>query len=287
MANRAKAVLENVPGSFFVDTTCIDCDTCRQLAPQVFGAGGEFSYVQRQPAPHSGEERQALRALLACPTGSIGSDDARRASEVRGDFPLQLADGVYYCGYTSPKSFGGSSYFVRHPAGNWLIDSPKFLDVLARSFAAWGGIRHIFLTHRDDVADADRYAQAFGAQRIIHRRELAAQPAAERILEGIDSIALADDFLAIPTPGHTAGHCVLLYKDTFFFTGDHLWWDRDENRLGASRDYCWWNWPEQIASLRNLLDYPFSWVLPGHGDRVHLPADQMRAKLAELVHRLA
>jgi hypothetical protein len=32
MANFNKCVPENVPGEFFVDSTCIDCDTCRQLA---------------------------------------------------------------------------------------------------------------------------------------------------------------------------------------------------------------------------------------------------------------
>ena len=33
MASLAKLLPENVPGEFFVDSTCIDCDTCRQLAP--------------------------------------------------------------------------------------------------------------------------------------------------------------------------------------------------------------------------------------------------------------
>ena len=39
MANPKKRLPENVPGDFFVDSTCIDCDTCRQIAPQVFAEG--------------------------------------------------------------------------------------------------------------------------------------------------------------------------------------------------------------------------------------------------------
>ncbi len=39
MANPRKLVPENVPGDFFVDSTCIDCDACRQIAPSVFGRG--------------------------------------------------------------------------------------------------------------------------------------------------------------------------------------------------------------------------------------------------------
>ena len=32
MANLKKRVPENFPGDFFVDSTCIDCDACRQIA---------------------------------------------------------------------------------------------------------------------------------------------------------------------------------------------------------------------------------------------------------------
>ena len=61
-----------------------------------------------------------------------------------------------------------------------------------------GGLRRIFLTHRDDVADAARYAQHFAAQRIIHSAELAAQPEAEIVLEGKDLVPFGLDFLVIP-----------------------------------------------------------------------------------------
>jgi len=209
MAERARAVPENMAGPFFVDTTCIDCDTCRQLAPDTFGETGEFSFVRRQPRTPE-ENRAALRALIACPTGSIGSGDKRAITQTLADFPLAIAPGVFYCGFNSRKSFGGNSYFVEHPGGNWLIDSPRYVEHLARRFEASGGVRYIFLTHRDDVADADKYAARFGATRIIHRLELSAQPDAERVLDGRAAIQLLPDFRAIPTPGHTRGHCALL-----------------------------------------------------------------------------
>lgn len=289
MADRREAVLENVPGAFFVDTRCINCDACRQLAPAVFGETDEFSFVKQQPAS-SDDRRAALRAVLACPVGAIGSPFAAELKEVRRDFPLPLDDGLYYCGFNSERSFGGNSYFLRRPEGNWLIDSPRYMDQLARTFDDWGGVSHIFLTHRDDVADAGKYARRFGAKRVIHRRELASQPESEIVIDGHDPVSLGAGLLAIPTPGHTAGHMVLLADDRYLFTGDHLWWvPEDENgapaagRLGASRSYCWWSWPRQIESLALLANYSFVWVLPGHGQRVHLPGDQMRQKLEELV----
>lgn len=285
MANPKKRLPNNTPGDFFVDSTCINCDACRQLAPATFADSGEYSFVYAQPADAE-LTRQALWALLACPTGSIGTVEHNQASEVKHDFPLPLEGGVYYCGFNSPKSFGGNSYFIRHAGGNWLVDSPKFLPFLVGRFEEMGGIRHIFLTHRDDVADADRYARHFRAKRFIHREELDAQPGAEVVLDGTDPVPLQPGFLAIPTPGHTRGHCVLLYDGRYLFTGDHLDWDRDERRLSASPDYCWDSWPDQTRSMAKLLEFSFAWVLPGHGQRVQLTPEEMHRQLAALVERM-
>src|SRR5262249_27455382 len=49
MASLHARLPENVPGPFFVDSTCINCDTCRQLAPATFGDNGQFSFVASQP----------------------------------------------------------------------------------------------------------------------------------------------------------------------------------------------------------------------------------------------
>jgi glyoxylase-like metal-dependent hydrolase (beta-lactamase superfamily II) len=90
----------------------------------------------------------------------------------------------------------------------------------------------------------------------------------------------------VPTPGHTAGHCVLLFRERFLFTGDHLSWDRHERRLAASSDYCWYSWPQQVESMGRLAEFAFEWVLPGHGQRVRLPAEEMRQQMRDLVTRL-
>src|SRR5262249_11852170 len=135
MADPRKTVPENVGGDFFVDAPCIDCDACRQISPAVFAEGPGHSFVRRQPG--SAHERQsAFHALLSCPTGSIGCRDGNEAGAAISDFPLLVEDPVFYCGFNSPKSYGGNSYFLRHPAGNWLIDSPKFLKPLVTRLEA-------------------------------------------------------------------------------------------------------------------------------------------------------
>jgi glyoxylase-like metal-dependent hydrolase (beta-lactamase superfamily II) len=106
------------------------------------------------------------------------------------------------------------------------------------------------------------------------------------ILDGEAPIVLAPQFVAVPTPGHTKGHCVLLYRRRYLFTGDHLAWDRHEKHLEAYHDYCWYSWPRQVGSMRRMAEFPFEWVLPGHGQRVYLPGTEMRRQMEELVDRM-
>lgn len=289
MADLKKTVPENVPGDFFVDLTCINCDTCRQLAPESFKDAGEYSYVYDQPG-NEGEERRATQALLACPTGSIGTRGQNQAKQVISDFPMQLAENVFYCGFNSPKSYGANSYFIQDKLGNWLIDSPKFLPHLVDRFAALGGIKYIFLTHQDDVADAKRYAQKFGAERIIHRFDLAAEPDSEIVIDGVKTIDFAPQYQIIPVPGHTKGHMVLLHKGLYLFTGDHLAYEPESERLLAFHDVCWYSWKEQITSMERLHSFLESqrceWILPGHGSRVQLDSSSILSDLSTLIKRM-
>ena len=42
----------------------------------------------------------------------------------------------------------------------------------------------------------------------------------------------------------------------------------------------------QAESMRRLADFRFEWVLPGHGQRVHLPAHEMRAEVLRLADEM-
>ncbi len=75
MADRTLKTPLNVPGPFYVDDTCIDCDLCRETAPGTFrrdDANG-FTYVWKQPATPK-EYALAQDALGSCPTDTIGGD---------------------------------------------------------------------------------------------------------------------------------------------------------------------------------------------------------------------
>jgi glyoxylase-like metal-dependent hydrolase (beta-lactamase superfamily II)/ferredoxin len=285
MADPKKRLPANAAGAFYVDSTCINCDTCRQLAPQVFDDSGPYSFVRHQP---DGPEqvRQAARALLACPTHSIGQAGGTFPKEVQDDFPLAVEGPVSYMGFNSAKSYGGNSYLIRHPGGNWLVDSPQYLSHLVKKLEAWGGLKYVYLTHGDDVADSDKYAAHFGARRVIHEGDISSAPDAEIVLKGEASVEIEAGFRVIPSPGHTRGHSVLVHDDKYLFTGDHLAWDREGRCLDAWKDYCWYSWERQIESMKKLRQEHFEWVLPGHGQKVKLEASEMQERLAQLLERM-
>jgi len=283
MADISKKLNGNAPGEFYVDSSCIDCDLCRQIAPDVFREEGDASVVRRQPGTPA-ETLRAEMALLTCPTASIGTVRKHDLTAALASFPERIEENVYFCGFASEASYGGSSYLIARPGGNVLVDSPRFTAPLVRRIEEMGGVRWMFLTHQDDVADHRKFRERFGCDRIMHAGD--ADFPVERIIEGREPVRLDGDLVVVPTPGHTAGHQALLYRDRFLFTGDHLWWNPEAGRLSASRRYCWHSWSEQRRSMKLLLDLPFEWVLPGHGARHHAPAAEMKERIGDLIARM-
>ena len=129
-------------------------------------------------------------------------------------------------------------------------------------------------THQDDCAHHAEWQQLLHEfirqpappRRVVHRGELPSWR------EGLDqcevlwdgpALQLEPDLTLIHTPGHTAGSACLLYGQTLF-TGDHINL-RENNALAGSRDFCFHSWSEVLRSNRNLLNYDFTTVLPGHG----------------------
>jgi glyoxylase-like metal-dependent hydrolase (beta-lactamase superfamily II)/ferredoxin len=283
MATRPRRLPRNVPGDFFVDSSCIDCDTCRWMAPAVFDRADEQSRVHAQPAG-AAEQRAAELALLACPTGSIHTETKRDMAAARAAFPLPIEAEVFHCGYHSEASFGAASYLIRRPperGGNVLVDSPRWNRALVRRLEELGGVRTLFLTHVDDVAEHARLAAHFGCERTMHA--LDAVPGVERVFEGTEPFALDPELRVIPTPGHTAGSACLLHRETFLFTGDHLAWSEPRGHLYAFRGATWFDWETQVRSMERLASERFEWVLPGHGWRRRFPAEEMRGEMARCV----
>jgi len=77
MATKADRYPENVPGPFYVDDQCIDCDACREVAPRFFKRNDERGYSFVHTQPKSDEERANCKeAMDGCPVEAIGDDGA-------------------------------------------------------------------------------------------------------------------------------------------------------------------------------------------------------------------
>ena len=75
MADKENIVKENVPGLYYVDSECIDCDACRDAAPDHFKQEEDegYSFVFKQPV--TPEEIEACDdAIEECPVEAIGKD---------------------------------------------------------------------------------------------------------------------------------------------------------------------------------------------------------------------
>jgi glyoxylase-like metal-dependent hydrolase (beta-lactamase superfamily II)/ferredoxin len=275
---------QNVNGDFYVDSTCIDCDTCRWMAPEVFYDVDDQSAVYHQPT-NEAQRLAALEALLACPTSSIGTVEKPKDIKVAQEkFPILVVENVYHCGYHSEKSYGAASYLIQLPEGNILVDSPRFTPPLVKRLEEMGPIRYMYLTHKDDVADHQKFAEHFQCDRILHTDDITADTRNVEIqLTGSEPFALTPDLLIIPVPGHTKGQTALLYKNKFLFTGDHLAWSESLHQLTAFYGVCWYSWSEQTKSMRNLANYSFEWVLPGHGRRFHADNESMRQQMHKCI----
>lgn len=74
MADKDETVPENVDGTFYVDTSCIYCELCTEVAPRIFKESKENGWAFVAKQPETPEERAyASEALEACPTESIGA----------------------------------------------------------------------------------------------------------------------------------------------------------------------------------------------------------------------
>jgi ferredoxin len=75
MADREDKNRENITGKFYVDSQCIDCDLCRETAPNNFTRSDDegYSFVYKQPV-NAEEESQCREAMEGCPVEAIGED---------------------------------------------------------------------------------------------------------------------------------------------------------------------------------------------------------------------
>jgi len=75
MADAKDKVKDSIPGKWYVDSQCIDCDLCRTTAPNNFKQNPDegYSFVYAQPT-NDEEAKLCQEAMDECPVEAIGND---------------------------------------------------------------------------------------------------------------------------------------------------------------------------------------------------------------------
>eukprot|EP00959_Pyramimonas_sp_CCMP1952_P236776 4948327-Pyramimonas_sp.AAC.1 len=142
------------------------------MVPEVYSFVDGKSAVTMQPKDGALRLR-ALQAAVACPTGSIRTEQSDPLAKIAAEsFPVLVAGSdalsrsleVYHLGYHSVKSYGAASYLIHDKAKgmNIMVDSPRYNTRLVKAIKdRFGGVDYIYLTHVDDVAEHAKLAETF------------------------------------------------------------------------------------------------------------------------------
>lgn len=271
--------------AWYVDDRCTNCDVARQFAPELIGESQGKSYMLREPV-NEAETTHLHAAVFACHTRSIRPESGK-LDQATDPFPLALDDDLLICGHNSTQTAGANSYLLLRPSGTaMMIDTPRWSPALADRYAASGSVTDVLLTHRDHAAHGRQYADHFGARLWIHEGDLDAAPDADVVIRGLEAVEIGKGVTAVPLPGHTRGSVLYLADDRYCFSGDSFYWSRMTGDLEVVESVTWYSIEELAASLNRVADrLRFEYVLPGHGDRRRLPAEEMSRRLRDLAER--
>ena len=168
--NKATRREANAEGIFYVSEGCINCGTCRWMAPETFVAHGFKSAVAHQPLLEGAGAatqvealesrgttedtnnaiksahltsptplRRAVQAMVTCPSGSIRTSAPLRRlvrTVAEEDFPMavdaQRLPGVYHLGYHCHDNLGAASYLLVRsvPGGSQQQQGSNYQNIM-------------------------------------------------------------------------------------------------------------------------------------------------------------
>ncbi|OAB63438.1 MBL fold metallo-hydrolase [Leptolyngbya valderiana BDU 20041] len=164
-------------------------------------------------------------------------------------------------------TLGGTAYFIVENDGNILIDAPPWNEETQAFVRDRGGVRSLFVTHRDSIGKAQQIQTDTGCAIVVHEREAYLLPEAE-VTTFSEELEIASDISGIWTPGHTPGSaCVYLSRHGgVLFSGRHLLPNSD-GQPRPLRTAKTFHWPRQLRSVAKLRDRfspeTLSWICPG------------------------
>ncbi|HEY9621449.1 MAG TPA: MBL fold metallo-hydrolase [Crinalium sp.] len=167
--------------------------------------------------------------------------------------PRPVLDGIFAF---SPNrhTLGGTAYFIQEASGNILVDSPPWDESVQSWISDQGGLRWLFITHRDGIHHVREIQQMFGCEVVIQEQEAYLLPGLT-VTSFQHDFQLSDQTRAVWTPGYSPGSSCLYstVHGGVLFSGRHLLPNQQGEPvpLRISKTF---HWKRQIKSIQRLLD---------------------------------
>lgn len=151
-------------------------------------------------------------------------------------------------------TLGGTAYLIVEKSGNILIDCPAWSEAHQQFLQYWGGVRWLFISHREGIGKAGEVFRDLGCDILVQEQEAYLLPEL-RVTTFQQELALSPSSTAIWTPGHSPGSSCLYYSGLggVLFSGRHLLPDLQGNPVPV-RTSKTFHWLRQLKSVRALRD---------------------------------
>ncbi len=172
---------------------------------------------------------------------------------VEGKPPLAVLDNLVAFS-PNRQTLGGTAYFIETTAGNVLVDCPPW-TLATQQFLGDRGVRWLFLTHRNAMAQVKTLQAALGCEVVVQEQEAYLLPELETQTFHREA-EIAPGLTAIWTPGYSPGSACLHWASQdggVLFTGRHLLPTR-QGGITPLRTSKTFHWPRQLKSVTALGD---------------------------------
>jgi glyoxylase-like metal-dependent hydrolase (beta-lactamase superfamily II) len=183
--------------------------------------------------------------------------------------PREILTGIY--AFTpNRETLGGTSYLILGKAGNILVDCPGWSEGQQSTFKDFfekhGGVRWLFLTHRDGISQVRKMQSDLGCEVMIQEQEAYLLPEVS-VTSFTEEITLGDA-VGIWTCGYSPGSSCLYvpFHGGILFSGRHLLID-PQGSLTPITSRKTFHWRRQLRNVEKLKTRfspeTLSYICPG------------------------
>ena len=155
------------------------------------------------------------------------------------------------------ETLGGTAYFILGKAGNILVDCPAWnaqeKSFFIEFFQQQGGVRWLFLTHRDGMSQVRQLQSDLDCEVVIQEQEAYLLPEV-KVTSFVEEIALGEA-TGLWTCGYSPGASCLYVPvhGGVLFSGRHLLVDPNGN-LALMTSRKTFHWRRQVRNVKKLQE---------------------------------